>query len=132
MTGILAANILAIDVLAAELDEMGAWIQTFEYSVAFVAGLVVGSFLNVVIYRLPLGKDLVRPPSACPGCGGSIRWFDNVPVLGWLCLRGRCRQCKAPISLRYPLVWAGVIEVRLIPLQQPVQVSSPSLIFSSR
>ena len=83
---------------------VGDWVETFELSVAFLTGLVIGSFLNVVIYRLPLGKDLVKPPSACPGCGAQIRWFDNVPVLGWIWLRARCRQCRTPISVRYPLV----------------------------
>jgi leader peptidase (prepilin peptidase)/N-methyltransferase len=69
-----------------------------------VIGLAVGSFLNVVIYRLPRQRSLVWPGSACPRCGAAIRWYDNVPVLGWLLLRGRCRDCKAPISVRYPVV----------------------------
>ncbi len=67
-------------------------------------GLAVGSFLNVVIWRLPRGESLVHPPSACPRCGCNIRWYDNVPVLSWLLLRGRCRSCSTPISPRYPLV----------------------------
>jgi leader peptidase (prepilin peptidase)/N-methyltransferase len=69
-----------------------------------ILGLVVGSFLNVVIHRLPRGQSLVWPGSACPKCGTAIRWYDNVPVIGWLMLRGRCRSCRAPISLRYPIV----------------------------
>jgi leader peptidase (prepilin peptidase)/N-methyltransferase len=69
-----------------------------------VLGLVIGSFLNVVIYRVPRGMSLVRPGSSCPSCGTPIRWFDNVPVLSWIALRGRCRRCRRPISLRYPLV----------------------------
>jgi leader peptidase (prepilin peptidase)/N-methyltransferase len=69
-----------------------------------ILGLVVGSFLNVVIYRLPRGQSLVWPGSACPKCGTPIRWYDNVPVLGWLMLRGRCRSCRAPISIQYPIV----------------------------
>ncbi len=72
-----------------------------------VLGLLIGSFLNVVIYRVPLGRSLVRPGSACPSCGKPVRPFDNVPVLSWLVLRGRCRDCKAPISGRYPLVELG-------------------------
>jgi len=72
----------------------------------FVLGAVVGSFLNVVIHRLPRGESLVWPGSHCPYCGHSIRWFDNLPVLSWLILRGRCRDCSAPISVRYPLVEA--------------------------
>ena len=70
----------------------------------FLFGLVIGSFLNVVIARLPDGRSVVRPPSACPACGSSIRWYDNVPVLSWLWLRARCRNCQARISWRYPAV----------------------------
>lgn len=65
-------------------------------------GLCIGSFLNVVITRLPEGKNLVFPRSACPRCGHLIAWFDNVPVLSWLLLRGRCRSCRQRISWRYP------------------------------
>jgi len=67
-------------------------------------GLVFGSFLNVVIYRLPRGENVAFPASHCPHCGTAIRAFDNLPVLGWLLLRGRARCCKAAISPRYPLV----------------------------
>ena len=67
-------------------------------------GLIVGSFLNVVIYRVPRGLSIVRPGSACPGCGTAISARDNIPVLSWLLLRGRCRTCGEPISGRYPLV----------------------------
>jgi leader peptidase (prepilin peptidase)/N-methyltransferase len=67
-------------------------------------GLAVGSFVNVVAYRLPIGGSLVRPPSACPGCGAAIRPYDNIPLLSWLVLSGRCRDCREPISWRYPLV----------------------------
>jgi leader peptidase (prepilin peptidase) / N-methyltransferase len=70
-------------------------------------GLIAGSFLNVVAYRVPRGLSVVRPRSACPGCGHEIRSRDNVPVLSWLLLRGRCRDCGSGISLRYPLVEAG-------------------------
>lgn len=71
---------------------------------AGVLGLAVGSFLNVVVYRVPLGRSVVRPASACPRCGAAIRPRDNLPVLSWLLLRGKCRDCSAPISCRYPLV----------------------------
>jgi leader peptidase (prepilin peptidase)/N-methyltransferase len=74
---------------------------------AGVLGACVGSFLNVVAWRLPRGESLVHPPSRCPGCGKPIRWFDNVPVLAWVLLRGRCRACRARISPRYPLVEAA-------------------------
>jgi leader peptidase (prepilin peptidase)/N-methyltransferase len=67
-------------------------------------GLLTGSFANVVIYRVPAGESIVSPGSACPVCGHDIRWYDNVPVLSWLFLRGRCRDCNEPFSVRYPLV----------------------------
>jgi leader peptidase (prepilin peptidase)/N-methyltransferase len=69
-------------------------------------GLVLGSFLNVVVHRLPRGESLVAPRSRCPGCATPIKPRDNVPVLSWFALRGRCRSCGAPISARYPLVEA--------------------------
>ena len=67
-------------------------------------GACVGSFLNVVIYRLPAGLSLVTPPSRCPHCEHRLASYENLPILGWLWLRGRCRKCKAPISIQYPLV----------------------------
>ena len=67
-------------------------------------GAVVGSFLNVVIHRVPRGESIVQPRSRCPGCREPIAAHDNVPVLSWLLLRGRCRRCRAPISARYPLI----------------------------
>lgn len=74
---------------------------------AGVLGLLIGSFLNVVIWRVPRGESIVSPPSACPSCGHRVRARDNLPVLSWLLLRGRCRDCGAPIAVRYPLVEAG-------------------------
>jgi len=71
---------------------------------ALVLGLCVGSFLNVVIYRLPLGQSLVSPGSRCTKCGYHLRWYDNVPVLSWALLGGRCRQCRTAISIQYPVV----------------------------
>jgi leader peptidase (prepilin peptidase) / N-methyltransferase len=75
--------------------------------VVALLGLAVGSFLNVVIYRVPRDESLVRPGSHCPHCGHAVRNRHNIPVLGWLLLRGRCADCSAPISVRYPLVEAG-------------------------
>jgi leader peptidase (prepilin peptidase)/N-methyltransferase len=75
--------------------------------VAGVFGLVIGSFLNVVVYRVPAGLSVVSPPSACPRCGTRIRAVDNIPVVSWLLLHGHCRSCARPISRRYPLVEAG-------------------------
>jgi leader peptidase (prepilin peptidase)/N-methyltransferase len=74
------------------------------YLLAFVLGAVIGSFLNVCIWRLPLGESIVYPPSHCPACNTQIRTRDNIPLLGYLWLRGRCHSCGARISLRYPSV----------------------------
>jgi leader peptidase (prepilin peptidase) / N-methyltransferase len=78
----------------------------FVFLLLFVAalGAVVGSFLNVVIHRVPLEESIVFPHSRCPQCGTAIRPYDNIPVVSWLVLRGRCRGCRAPISARYPAV----------------------------
>ena len=69
-----------------------------------VFGLCVGSFLNVCIYRLPLNLSIVHPPSRCSSCGRTLSWFDNVPVVSWVVLRGRCRTCHEPVSWMYPIV----------------------------
>ncbi len=81
--------------------------QPMLLSIVGLLGLAVGSFLNVVIHRVPRDQSLVRPGSHCPHCGSAVRNRHNVPVLGWLLLRGRCADCRAPISARYPLVEAG-------------------------
>ena len=73
----------------------------------FAMGGSIGSFLNVVVYRLPAGLSIDRPGSHCPTCKHPIRWYDNVPILGWVILRGRCRDCGEPFSIRYPLVEAA-------------------------
>lgn len=74
---------------------------------AGIFGAIIGSFLNVVAYRLPRKESLSHPPSRCPSCGAPVKPYDNIPVLSWLLLRGRCRNCTARISWRYPLVEAG-------------------------
>lgn len=86
---------------------------------ALLGGLIIGSFLNVVAWRLPRGESLSRPPSHCPSCDAPIKPYDNIPVLSWLLLRGRCRSCGEKISARYPLVeattgllWAAVVLAR--------------------
>jgi leader peptidase (prepilin peptidase) / N-methyltransferase len=91
-------------------------------TLAGILGLAVGSFLNVVVWRIPQGASVVSPPSACPNCAHPIRARDNVPVLSWLVLRARCRDCAAPISARYPLVeaatgvaFAGITLLLLVP-----------------
>ena len=71
---------------------------------AFIVGCILGSFYNVVIYRLPLGQSIVRPASRCPACGNAIAAYDNIPLASYLLLGGRCRHCKVSISLRYPFV----------------------------
>ena len=73
---------------------------------AAIVGAIVGSFLNVCIYRLPLGRSVVWPGSACARCGRSLSWFENIPIVSYLALWGRCRSCRAPISGRYPVVEA--------------------------
>lgn len=83
-----------------EVDALFPW----SWVAALVVGSCVGSFLNVVIHRVPRGLSVVSPPSACPSCGHRIRPWENVPVLGWLFLRGRCSACAAPIPLRYPAI----------------------------
>ena len=81
---------------------------------ATALGAVIGSFLNVVIARVPAGESIVAPGSRCPRCRAPIRWYDNVPIVSWLLLRARCRRCRAPISIRYPLVEALVAALALV------------------
>jgi len=81
--------------------------QPMLFGIVALLGLAIGSFLNVVIHRVPRDESLVRPGSHCPRCGATIRNRHNVPVLGWLLLRGRCADCRTSISVRYPLVEAG-------------------------
>ena len=115
------------------LDELS---PVFVIIVAVILGLCFGSFLNVVIYRLPREMNLAKPPSTCPGCGKLIRAYDNLPVFGWLFLGGKARCCKAPISVRYPLVellggllaW-GVVETKLLP-NHDLTVGMGALVFA--
>jgi leader peptidase (prepilin peptidase)/N-methyltransferase len=92
--------------------------------VALPFGLVIGSFMTVAVYRIPRGESVVRPRSRCPNCGAEIGARDNVPVLSWLLLRGRCRQCGEPISAEYPLIelaTAGVVVLAAIRYADPWQ-----------
>ncbi|MEN8243716.1 MAG: A24 family peptidase [Thermodesulfobacteriota bacterium] len=75
-----------------------------ELATAFIFGICIGSFLNVCIFRLPAGKSIVHPPSSCPGCGTAIKFYDNIPLLSYIILRGRCRHCHSHIAFRYTLV----------------------------
>lgn len=83
---------------------------------AFLFGLALGSFLNVCIYRVPAGSSIVRPPSSCPSCSEKIRFYDNIPLLSYLILRGRCRSCGVMIPLRYPVVelLTGLLSLALV------------------
>jgi leader peptidase (prepilin peptidase)/N-methyltransferase len=87
---------------------MNDWIITHTTMIAalfvFLFGAAIGSFLNVVILRLPKHESLVRPPSHCPKCNYKLRWYDNIPILSYLMLGAKCRSCKAPISIQYPLI----------------------------
>ena len=81
-------------------------LELIPYVTIFLFGIVVGSFLNVCIYRLPERESIVKVPSHCMSCGAQLRWFDLVPLFSWLFLRGKCRRCKAAISVQYPIVEA--------------------------
>lgn len=87
--------------LAGVLESQTVWLV-----VLVLYGLAFGSFANVVVWRLPRGESLSSPPSRCPSCGAGIRWYDNLPVVSWIALRARCRDCGVRISARYPLVEA--------------------------
>jgi len=80
------------------------WFELYFMVLSFVLGASIGSFLNVVIYRLPEGLSLLKPPSRCPHCYTRLSKLDNIPIFGWLMLQGECRYCGTPISLRYPFV----------------------------
>jgi leader peptidase (prepilin peptidase) / N-methyltransferase len=89
------------------MDSLTDWIIRLDWILVawlFALGGVVGSFLNVVVYRLPAGRSIVHPGSCCPACGHPIRWYHNLPIVSWLVLGGRCHDCRAKISPRYPLV----------------------------
>jgi leader peptidase (prepilin peptidase) / N-methyltransferase len=116
------------------LEEFPTWLFT---GAAIVFGLCWGSFLNVVIYRLPRGLSLSRPGSRCPSCETPIAPYDNVPVLGWLLLRGRSRCCKTKISIRYPavellggLLAGAIFEMRLHPHAHELLLGEALLLFS--
>ncbi|SBO41967.1 A24 family peptidase [Cyanobium sp. NIES-981] len=93
---------------------------------ACVLGACVGSFLNVVAWRQPRQESLLHPPSHCPRCGTRLRWHDNIPVLGWLLIRGRCRHCHAPVSPRYPLVELLTAGLWVAAVLAPPQAMGPA------
>ncbi len=102
MISFAAAN-RVIEIAPPSLAELAMAAPLLPLLVALL-GACFGSFANVVAWRLPREESLLRPPSHCPRCGTTLPWYENVPVLGWLLVRGRCRHCQAPVSLRYPLV----------------------------
>ena len=89
-----------------------------EALIALVFGLLIGSFLNVCIYRWPLDLSVVRPRSHCVACNSTIAWYDNIPLISFAVLRGRCRQCAAPISWRYPIVEDPTMGFRHFPRRE--------------
>ena len=95
------------------------------YLIIFIFGIVIGSFLNVCIYRIPEHEDIVKTRSHCMSCGGQLKWYDMFPLFSYLFLRGRCRYCKAKLSVQYPLIEAlnGILYV-IIVLQNGVNVDS--------
>ena len=104
-------------------------IYGFFTACAFFLGCCIGSFMNVVVWRLPRGESLVYPPSHCPKCNHRIRAWENIPIISWLCLRARCSSCHQPISIKYPigeaitgLLFAG-IWLRIVQLRLPLEVT---------
>ncbi len=102
----------------------GDW---FLWTVTFCVGAAIGSFLNVCIYRIPADESVVHPGSRCPGCRAPIAWYDNVPILSWLVLGGRCRRCRTTIASRYPFVEAATGALALLALWR-LGVSTPALV----
>ena len=98
---------------------------TLQIPLVFALGAIVGSFLNVVVWRLPRNESVVRPGSHCPSCGNPIPLRWNIPLLSWLLLRGRCRNCEAAISVRYPLV---ELATALLFVAHPLQTQSVTYI----
>jgi leader peptidase (prepilin peptidase)/N-methyltransferase len=101
------------------------WIEAATIVFGFAWGAMLGSFINVVVHRLPIGASIITTPSRCPSCGCSIRPWHNVPVFGWLMLRGRCRDCQAPIAATYPLVEAGCGAITML-------LATSELVFGGR
>ena len=99
------------------INDLYPFIQAY----SLIIGLAVGSFLNVIIYRLPNNKSIVKPRSKCTGCNTQITWYDNIPVISYIILLGKCRNCKDPISIRYPLIEliCGLMTIMLLSIYGP-------------
>ena len=96
-----------VDLIAMQqlTDSVKLWLpQAIACAFLFCFGACAGSFMNVVMYRLPQDLSVISPPSRCPRCGYRLKWYQNMPILGWLLLRGRCGACRGSISVQYPLV----------------------------
>lgn len=93
-----------MNIFLVSLESLTGLPELFGYLFVFLFGAAIGSFLNVVIHRLPNEESVIFPNSACPNCGESIKFYDNIPILSWLMLRGQCRNCHEPIAWRYPAV----------------------------
>ena len=104
---------LLVAMTPAAADDPGVW---FLWTIAFCVGAAIGSFLNVCIYRIPADESVIRPASRCPGCRTPIAWYDNVPIVSWLLLGGRCRRCRTAIASRYPFVEAATGGLALLAL----------------
>jgi leader peptidase (prepilin peptidase)/N-methyltransferase len=107
--------------------------EAFATLLVGLVGAAIGSFLNVCIHRLPRGESIVHPPSRCPRCGRRIAWYENVPVLSWLALRGRCRGCRLPIPIMYPLVELATAVVFVVGFRVlgPTPLAAVRLLFAS-
>jgi len=99
-------------------------LEIYTYIVLFLLGICIGSFLNVVIYRVPLNKSIISPPSSCPACGQRIKPWHNIPILGWLILKGKCVNCGAKISIRYPIIefLTGLLAVAIYYKMQTIDI----------
>ena len=109
-------------------EERALNLQVFWDVWFFVVGAVVGSFLNVVIYRLPRGESVVWPGSKCSSCGAPVKWFNNIPILSWFILRGKCAECGAPFSIRYQAVEL-MTAVLFAACHHKFGLTSPALIY---
>lgn len=98
-----------------DYEQLCLWLRSAPgLAVAGCFGAIWGSFANVCIYRIPRGESLVQPGSHCPGCQAAVAWYDNLPILSWLLLAGRCRRCRTAIPLQYPLVEAALLGLALL------------------